>query len=304
MTQVSSRSPSIIVRPRGPFDLRLSLQAAASFFPAVAPPPVILRTPVEFDGVAAIVEIRQSAASGVLHASATPALGSDRLRAIVKWLVSADLDLRPFYALVTSHPIVGGVVLSLSGLKPLRPSTLFEMAVIAITEQQLSLAAAFHIRSRLVRRFGAPLGDLRAFPSAEKLARARLRDLAACGLSRRKAEYVKGLAKRVAEGALDLEMLQYEDEQRIWDVLVNNRGLGEWSVKYILSRGFGRPDSLPSGDTGLRRVVGHYLTSGKRLSAAELEQALAPFRPYRGLAAFYLAVHWRLRRCVKPRTIE
>jgi DNA-3-methyladenine glycosylase II len=188
------------------------------------------------------------------------------------------------------------VVLSLPGLKPLRPATLFEMAVIAITEQQLSLAAAFHIRARLVRRFGTPFDDLWIFPSPEMLAATSLPDLGNCGLSRRKAEYVKSLAQRIAEGALDLEALRRESDERIRGALVSNRGFGEWSVQYILGRGFGRPDSLPSGDTGLRRVVGQYLAGGRRLTTTELEQALAPFRPFRGLAAFYLAVHWRLRR--------
>jgi DNA-3-methyladenine glycosylase II len=297
--------PSVVVRPRGPFDLPLSIEAAASFFPAAEPPPAILRTPVRVEGSAAIVEVSQSLlAPGLIHASSTPALQRDRLRAIVKWLISADLDLRPFYALVASHPVMGSVVLSLIGLKPLRPATLFEMAVIAITEQQLSLAAAFQIRARLVRRFGASLGDLWVFPSPERLAAASLQDLRACGLSRRKAEYVKGLARRIMNGALDLETLQRESDQQIRDALASNRGVGEWSVQYILGRGFGRPDCLPSGDIGLRRVVGHYVAGGRRLTAVELEQAVAPFKPFRGLAAFYLAVHWRLRRSARPRPME
>ncbi len=250
------------------------------------------------EGNIAVVQIWQSGAGtrGLLHASSLPALPKERLRAIVKWLVSAELDLRPFYAVAAPHPVIGPVVRSLPGLKPLRPTTLFEMAIIAITEQQLSLAAAFDIRARLVNRFGTPLGGLWIFPSPERLAKARLRDIVACGLSRRKAEYVKALAARVAQGILDLEALRRASDQRIRDELVRNRGFGEWSVQYILARGFGRPDSLPSDDSGLRRVVGHYLGGGRRLAPAELEQALACFRPFRGLAAFYLAVHWRLLR--------
>jgi DNA-3-methyladenine glycosylase II len=218
----------------------------------------------------------------------------------VRWLTSAELDVRPFYASVAAHPVMADLVRALHGLKPLRPATLFEMAVIAITEQQLSLAAAFHIRSRLVRRFGKPLGDLWVFPSPERLAAASLGELRKCGLSLRKAEYVKGLGRRIAESGLDFETLGEETDERIRDTILSHRGFGEWSVQYILSRGFGRPDSLPSGDTGLRRVVGHYFGGGHRLTAGELEDALAPFKPFRGLAAFYLAVHWRLRRGAKP----
>jgi 3-methyladenine DNA glycosylase/8-oxoguanine DNA glycosylase len=102
------------------------------------------------------------------------------------------------------------------------------------------------------------------------------------------------------DGTLDLEALIAQSDSRIRDALLCNRGLGEWSVQYILTRGFGRPDCLPAGDVGLRRVVGAYFAGGRRLTAAQLKRALSPFRPFRSLAAFYLAVHWRLRR--QPQT--
>ena len=286
-----------MLRPRGPFDLALSLRAAASFFPIAGPPPAILRMPIQLaDEKTAIVEVSQAGGrpSGLLYASSSARWRKDHLRAIVRWLVSADLDLRPFYVLAEKDLIMRAAVRSLCGLKPLRPATLFEMAVIAITEQQLSLAAAFHIRSRLVKRFGRPLDGLWVFPSPERLADARLRDLGACGLSRRKSEYIRALARRMAEGGLDLEALKRESDQRIREDLLRNRGFGEWSAQYILSRGFGRPDILPSADIGLRHAVGQYFANGRRLTAAELEDALAQFKPFRGLAAFYLAVHWRL----------
>lgn len=294
-TANSGQAP-VAIRSKGPFNLRLSLEAAASFLPDAGPPLSILKTPIEIDGKISILEVWQFSAAGLLHARSTPPSSSVKIRAIVKWLVSADLDLRPFYALAGGNSVMGAVVRSLPGVKPLRPATLFEMEIVAITEQQLSLAAAFHIRTRLVRRFGVPLGGLLAFPPPEKLAAASLRDLCACGLSRRKAEYVRDLALRTAEGGLDFATLGRESDQRIRDALLDHRGFGEWSVEYILSRGFGRPDCLPAADVGLRRVVGHYFAEGERLTSAELAQALAPFKPFRGLAAYYLAVHWRLRR--------
>jgi 3-methyladenine DNA glycosylase/8-oxoguanine DNA glycosylase len=182
----------------------------------------------------------------------------------------------------------------LRGLKPLRPPSLFEMAVIAITEQQLSLAAAFHIRTRLIQRFGRPVEDLWIFPAPDALAKASLQELVACGLSHRKAEYVRGLARGVADGELALETLMHEPEAKLRDRLLMCRGLGPWSVQYILFRGFGRLDSLPSDDVGLRRAVGRHLLHRRRLTPKQLERVLSPFAPFRGLAAFYLAVDWRL----------
>ncbi len=301
--QVREGGVPLVVRSRGPFDLRLSLAAAASFMPVSGVAPVLLTTPVDEGGHVAIVTIWQiSRTSSLVHASATPAIDKTRLQQIAKWLISSELDLRPFYKLVAAHSVMGPVAASLRGLKPLRPPTLFEMAIIAITEQQLSLAAAFHIRSRLVYRFGTQINGLWIFPSPERLAAASLYDLSQCGLSRRKAEYVKGLAERVTRGLLDFNALKQQSEARIRDELLATRGFGDWSVQYILARGFGHPDALPSQDVGLRRVIGHYLARGRRLTPSGLERVLAPFKPFRSLAAYYLAVHWRVHRSAGRRS--
>ncbi len=79
------------------------------------------------------------------------------------------------------------LIFSPEGLKPLRPPTLGEMAIIVITEQQLSLAAAFHIRTPLIARLGARVGNLQRFPTAKRLVSASLQQLMKCDLSRREA---------------------------------------------------------------------------------------------------------------------
>jgi DNA-3-methyladenine glycosylase II len=214
---------------------------------------------------------------------------------MARWLVSAELDLRRFYRIVAPHPIMGVIAKSLRGLKPLRPISLFEMAIIAITEQQLSLAAAFHIRGRLIKRFGAPLEGYWIFPTPAALSEASLGDLRACGLSRRKAEYISGIAESVAKGRLDFDALKRETDTEVHAHLRGHRGFGEWSAKYFLMRGLGRMDCLPSSDVSLRRVVGKYFARGHYLSAEQLEQALSPFTPFRGLAAFYLSVAARVQ---------
>lgn len=284
----------VTVRPSGPFDLQLSLAGADSFFP-IQRSARALETAIDVNGASAVITVWQPRTHSSIHASATPKIDRLLLRKMTKWLVFSDLDLRPFYRLVSGHPIMGPVASSLDGLKPLRPATLFEMAVIAITEQQLSLAAAFHIRRKLVQRFGKRAGAVWRFPLPDELAGTSLRALTSCGLSRRKAEYIRELAARVANRSLDLDALTQQSDSRIREELLTSRGFGEWSVQYVLSRGFGRPDALPSEDVGLRRVIGHYVARGRILTPDQLERALAAFKPFRGLAAYYLAVHWRLR---------
>jgi DNA-3-methyladenine glycosylase II len=283
------------VRLKGPFDLPLSLAAAACFLPAQGVAPSVLRVGVRFGRRPAILEIRQIERSPpVIEAFSTIAVQDRRLQKHVEWLVSSDLDLRQFYELVHHHPVMGPVTRSLKGLKPLRPLSLFEMVVIAITEQQLSLAAAFYIRGRLVARFGEPFGTLWIFPAPETLAKAPLGELMRCGLSARKAKYIKDLSQRVADGMFDLDVLKQKGDEQIYASLLNQRVLGVWSAQYILVRGFGRHDRLPSDDVSLRRVVGDFLSHGRNLSATELVEVLLPFAPFRGLAAFYLSVAARL----------
>jgi DNA-3-methyladenine glycosylase II len=287
---------SLAVRVSGPFDLRLSLAGAASFLPLDAPP-TELATVVAFGSEAAVVTIRQPLRrSGAVLASAAPRAPKEVLERITKWLVWAELDLRPFYRLAAGDPVLEPVVAVLQGLKPLRPTSLFEMAIITITEQQLSLAAAFHIRSRMVEQFGVRRGRLTSFPSAERLAGAAIPELQGCGLSRRKAEYIKDLALAITRQELDFDRLAQCGDEAIREALGAMRGFGEWSVEYMLARGFGRADALPSTDAGLRRVLGHYFAEGTSLAAEELERALAHVRPFRGIAAYYLAVHWRMQR--------
>jgi DNA-3-methyladenine glycosylase II len=291
---------SLAIHQQGPFDLPLSLAAAASFLPSLGLVPTVLRQAVRVNGVATVVEIHQPAkTNSLIRVSAAPAVDRIGLRELAKWLISADLDLRAFYRLAAEHPVLGAAIEALHGLKPLRPASLFEMLVIAITEQQLSLAAAFRIRSRLVSRFGGPIADLWLFPEPEALAEAQLIDLRACGLSERKAEYIRSLARHVVDGDLRLDNLKQQSDAEVRENLLRYRGFGEWSIQYILVRGLGRPDALPSDDVGLRRVLGMYFASGQRLSAQQLEESLSPFRRFRGLAAFYLSVHWRLCRAAR-----
>lgn len=106
---------------------------------------------------------------------------------------------------------------------------------------------------------------------------------------------MKLFAQRVAAGELVLETLKDASEADIRDRLLTCRGFGPWSVQYILLRGLGKFDCLPSQDVGLRRTIGRHLSHGRRLSPLQLERILARFAPFRGLAAFYLAADWRLQ---------
>jgi DNA-3-methyladenine glycosylase II len=255
----------------------------------------MLRVPVSAVGGPTMLEIEQTTAAPTrLQARVSSGMDRKELLELARRVVFADLDLRPFYRCVGMDQVLGPIAAALHGLKPLRPPTVFEAAIIAITEQQLSLTAAYRIRARLVQRLGEPVEDLWVFPSPARFAAASQVELAACGLSRQKIAYAKALAQRTDAGGLDLENLAAHPDDEIRARLREIAGLGPWSAEYLLLRGFGRPSGLPSTDVSLQKVVGHYLCGGRTLSARMLEAALFPFRPFAGLAAFYLSVAYRV----------
>ena len=279
----------------GPYDLSLSLQVSQGFSPGPAAESSLFQVAVRVDDAPVFMKVEQvEKEPPALKVSGDPTEKTGRLRSIAEWILFADLDLTPFYQQVGAHSVLGPIVQRLEGLKPIRPPSLFEMAVTAVTEQQISMAAAYQIRWRVVDAFGdRPPGapeDARlvAFPKPETLAEATLEELQSCGLSRRKAEYIKGLATAIADGELDLKRLKAMPNDEARAFISGWRGFGPWSADYILVRGLGRPDSVPVDDLGVRTVVGEYLGDGSRMTADQVREALGPFKPYRGLAAFYL----------------
>jgi len=285
--RTAARMSAAMVEVTPPYDLSRSLAIAAAFAPTVGQPPGLLRFAVRIGGRIEAIEVRQTTKSTLC---ASYAAGGDRraVQRTVGWRVLADLDLRPFYRLAARHPALAPILRRLRGLKPMRPAGLFEMAVVAITEQQISLAAAYAIRTRLVERFGYPAQGCWVFPDAGRLAAATLRQLRSTGLSRAKAGYVRALARDLESGRVDLDAIAALPDADAHDALMNIRGFGPWSADYVLVRGMARPDRVPLDDLGIRDVVGRRLGSGARASSSETGKLLAPFAPYRGLAAFYL----------------
>jgi DNA-3-methyladenine glycosylase II len=257
----------------------------------------VLRLATMVDGTPTLIEVSQDEeGDGGLVASSVPDADAEKVSSIAEWVLFAELNLAPFYGAVAASPKLKDLTERLRGLKPMRPVSLFEMAVIAITEQQISLAAAYRIRSRLVERFGVAVEEEWVFPEPQALASATLEDLRSCGLSRQKASYIRDLAVDVAGGTLDLNTLKSMDDDSAREMIMGWRGFGRWSADYILVRGLARPDCVPIDDLGVRSVIGEYLGNGERASVAEATEILEPFRPYRGLLAFYLLADYRLAR--------
>ncbi|MGH3060636.1 MAG: DNA-3-methyladenine glycosylase family protein, partial [Gaiellaceae bacterium] len=200
--------------------------------------------------VLAGTEVRIEPADGGVQV--TP--GDPALVEHVRRYLGVPFDLDGFAAFAATEPVLARLAESLRGFRPPLVPDPFEGLVTSITAQQISLQAAFSIRNRFIAAFGVAHDEARAFPTRERLADARPEELVALGFSRRKAEYVVGLAR----AELDLDALAVLPDDEVKAALVALPGIGEWTAEWFLARHLARPDAWPAGDLGLRKAVLHF----------------------------------------------
>lgn len=165
-----------------------------------------------------------------------------------------------------------------------------ELAVRAVLGQQITVAAATNLASRIVRDWGEPLpptlegivpGLTHTFPSAERLAAA---DLSFLPMPRSRSGYLRSLAVAVVADPAIFEPAG--DLTAAIARLKSLPGIGEWTAQYIAMRQMREPDAFPTGDIGLMRaMVG---TDGTRPTAKALQHRAEAWRPWRAYAALHL----------------
>lgn len=159
-----------------------------------------------------------------------------------------------------------------------------QVLVRSIVGQQLSDLAGRAIYARLVSRIGL---------SAEALAEAPDDAFRAAGVSRRKAAYIRGLARAVLIGELDLDALDALDDDAVIAQLTRLPGIGRWTAEMFLLFALDRPDVLAADDRGVQQAAGELLGYGRALSAEELRAVGERWRPYRSAATLYLQLAGR-----------
>lgn len=228
-------------------------------------------------------DLRFAIRSGSPAATALP-----RMRRTLRRVLGLDVDPRPFQRLAEREPALHTIAPALRGMRPPRFVDLFETFARVVPFQQMSLEAGEAITGRLIERFGEPLehGGRRfyAFPTAQRIAHARSTTLRACGLSARKADTLRQLARAVESGELDEGRLDGLATADALQRLIELPGIGPWSAAVVLLRGLGRLDVFPPGDVGAMRGLSALLRVGP---GAPLDRVIERFGDLRGYLYFY-----------------
>jgi 3-methyladenine DNA glycosylase/8-oxoguanine DNA glycosylase len=278
MSPSTTSTTSLVASLPEPFDFELSTERYRAFGPDLAN--------LWYDGglyrVLGGREVRIDADGG--GAQFTP--GDADLLELVGRYLGAPFDLDGFAAFAATEPVLARLVEGLRGFRPPLAPDPFETLVTSITAQQISLHAAFAVRNRLIETFGEPFEHAYSFPTRERLADVATQDLTPLGFSRRKAEYVVGLAR----ADIDLDRLATLPDDEVKAQLTALPGIGEWTADWFLARHLARPDAWPAGDLGLRKAVLHYYGEENTRAAGER------FAGHKNLAAHYLLTGLRVLR--------
>ncbi len=220
---------------------------------------------------------------------------AEKAEAAISALFNLNFDLAPFYEETKTDETMACITRKLWGLKSPTTPTAFEALIDSIVEQQIAMKVATSIENKLTKRFGDTLnveGEVYyAYPTPQTLASVGIEEIRQCGLSQRKAEYIQGIARLVADGELDLEKLKnHSNADEIIRELDKVRGVGVWTAELTMLRGMQKLEALPADDLGLRRTISRYYCNGEVINSARARQIAENWGRWKGLAAFYLMI--------------
>lgn len=248
-----------VVRPRGPYSLRLSARTDG------------YATPLPGGGRGEARQRRDGAV--VLRAPDETGLE------LLCFMLALEADHSEFVRRFRSDPLLARSIRDLHGLRPLRLSTVTQAVVRAICGQLIEARRARAIERAILRACGdgAPTRE-----TVGALSPAQLRKL---GLATSRAATLIRLCR-----TLELERLRSLPLEAVEARLLRERGIGPWSLGVIGLEGLGSYRYGLVGDLGLVKLCS--ALRGRWVDGWETAELLEPYGEWAGLAGVYLMRGW------------
>jgi DNA-3-methyladenine glycosylase II len=170
-------------------------------------------------------------------------------------------------------------IIDLYGLPQVIPSRPqgFETLVLLILEQQVSIDSAkatfLRMRESVMEIIPENLIDL-----SEETYRS-------FGVSRQKANYIKGLSEAIFHKKINLESLSFKTAEEIRAELIQLKGIGNWTIDVYLMFSLQKEDILPLGDVAIVNTMKELLDIQDK---AQMEAYAFLWSPHRTMASFLL----------------
>jgi len=204
---------------------------------------------------------------------------------IAAGLLGLNHDVSVFEKIARKDSLLGPLIKRQLGLRIPQTATPFEALTWAIIGQQINLTFAVTLRRTLIQLAGREhSGGLWCYPDAASVCQLKLEDFTSRKFTRAKAETLLRVAELTMSDQLILSPERPATEMA--EALLAIKGIGPWTVNYVLLRGLSCADCSLHGDAGVKAALRH-LTS----SAPTTEEAygiLERYAPHRSWAAAHL----------------
>lgn len=159
----------------------------------------------------------------------------------------------------------------------------FESLCQAILFQQLAGSAA----EAIYKRFRALYGG--KDPSPRQILKTPSHTLRyKCGISWKKAEFLKDLSRKVLDGTVEIHKLDHLSDDKIIEELTRVKGIGRWSAEMFLMFNLGRLDVFPVDDLGIQNGMKRLYRLKGNVTKERLEEIAERWRPYRSIGSWYV----------------
>jgi DNA-3-methyladenine glycosylase II len=187
---------------------------------------------------------------------------------------------------ITNHlrkdPVLGAIVARVGKFAMSFHEPTFGALVASIVSQQLSTKVARVIFGRVVAAM--PDGHL----TPENILKLRPAKMRTLGLSTRKVEYIRDIARHTQKGTLDFQTLSEMPDEAVIECLTQVKGIGVWTAHMFLMFSLRRPNVLAVGDLGIRSAIKKAYGLEQLPDAPEIEKIAAGWHPYCSAACWYL----------------
>jgi 3-methyladenine DNA glycosylase/8-oxoguanine DNA glycosylase len=158
----------------------------------------------------------------------------------------------------------------------------FQAIITSVVGQQISNKAADTVNARLLNLVGAIAPD--------NIGKANIEDIQKCGMSYRKAQYIKGIADAALNKTIDFNNLHKLSDEEIIKSLTSLYGVGVWTAEMLLIFSLARMDVLSFKDLAIVRGMMR-LYGLEKVTKAQFEKYRKRYSPYGSVASLYL---WEL----------
>jgi DNA-3-methyladenine glycosylase II len=155
----------------------------------------------------------------------------------------------------------------------------FTALINSIVSQQISAKAADTIWARMQQHFGEITPETFALKTAEEVQQ--------CGITMKKAIYIKNIADAVLNGEFNIAELSQLPDDEVCKRLSALNGIGVWTAEMLMTFCLQRPNIVSWDDLAIRRGM-MMLYHHRKLDKVKFEKYKRRYSPYGTVAAFYL----------------